>query len=84
MEKLQGIELELAWPTMKIEERLAIVQTIAAYQKSWTSISFRKYGGLYYAKDLDVSSDNEVLYINVDGVVIKDSRLQLDHLLGGS
>jgi hypothetical protein len=77
MEKLPGIELELAWPTMKIEDRLAIVQTIAAYQKSWTSVSFKKYGGLYYAKDLDKNSDNEVLYIDADGITVKDSRFAI-------
>lgn len=77
MEKLPGIELELAWPTMKIEDRLAVIQTIAIYQKSWTSISFKKYGGLYYAKDLDSSSDNEALYTNADGVAIKDSRFAI-------
>jgi len=73
MEKLPGIELELVWPTMKMEDRLAVVQTIATYQKSWTSISFKKYGSLYYAKDLDTGSDNEVLYIDTDGVTVKDS-----------
>ncbi len=77
MEKLPGIELELAWPTMKIEDRLAIVQTIATYQKSWTSISFKKYGGLYYAKDLNTGSDNEVLYTDADGVHVKDSRFAI-------
>jgi hypothetical protein len=77
MEKLPGTELELVWPTMKIEDRLAIVQTIATYQKSWTSISFKKYGGLYYAEDLDTSSDNEALYIDADGIAVKDSRFAI-------
>jgi len=77
MEKLPGIELELAWPTMKTEDRLAVVQNMATYQKSWTSISFNKYGGLYYANDLDTSSDDEVLYTDADGVAVKDSRFAI-------
>ncbi|KAE9369713.1 hypothetical protein N431DRAFT_493487 [Stipitochalara longipes BDJ] len=77
MEKLPGIELELAWPTMTTEDRLAVVQTIASYQKSWTSISFKKYGGLYYAKDLDTNSDNEALYTDADGVAVRDSRFTI-------
>jgi hypothetical protein len=36
MEKIPGIELERVWPTMKTEDRLAVVQAIADYQKNWT------------------------------------------------
>jgi hypothetical protein len=77
MEKRPGIELEAVWPTMTTEDRLSIVQTIAIYQKSWTSVSFRKYGGLYYTKDLVGASDSEALYTDADGVMIKDSRFAI-------
>lgn len=77
MEKIPGIELERAWPTMKTEDRLAIVQEIANYQKNWTSVSFKKCGGLYYSKDLVSSSDNETLYTDADGVDVKDPRFYI-------
>lgn len=77
MEKILGIELERVWPTMKTEDRLAIVQDIANYQKDWTSVSFKNYGGLYYSKDLVSSSDNETLYTDADGVDVKDPRFSI-------
>lgn len=77
MEKLPGIELERAWPTMKTEDRLAVVQEIADYQKAWTSVSFKKYGGLYYSKDLVSSLENEPLYTDADGVDVKDPRFSI-------
>ncbi|KAG9238692.1 hypothetical protein BJ875DRAFT_437303 [Amylocarpus encephaloides] len=64
MEKLPGIEL-------------AIVQTIATYQISWTSIFFKKYGSLYYVRDLDTNLDNEALYTDADGITIKDSGFSI-------
>ena len=77
MEKIPGIELERVWPTMKTEDRLAIVQEIANYQKNWTSVSFKKYGSLYYSKDLVSSSDNKTLYTDANGVDVKDSRFSI-------
>ncbi|KAH8676899.1 kinase-like domain-containing protein [Tricladium varicosporioides] len=77
MEKIPGIELERLWPTMKTEDRLAIVQEIANYQKKWTSVSFKKYGGLYYSKDLVSSLDNETLYTDADGVDVKDPSFSI-------
>ncbi|KAL5331675.1 hypothetical protein ACEPPN_001210 [Leptodophora sp. 'Broadleaf-Isolate-01'] len=74
MEKLPGIELEHAWPSMTIGDRLAVVKAIARYQKSWCSVSFKKYGGLYYAKDLDISTGNEPLYTDANGIDVKDSK----------
>jgi hypothetical protein len=58
MEKVLGIELERVWPSMNIKDRLALVKTIASFQKSWTSVSFKKFGSLYYANDLDESTGN--------------------------
>ncbi|KAF1953450.1 hypothetical protein CC80DRAFT_518300 [Byssothecium circinans] len=77
MEKAPGIELERIWPQMKIEDRLAVVKTIARFQKTWTSVSFKKFGGLYYAKDLDRTALEEPLYVNEGGVEIKDERFAI-------
>ena len=57
--------------------QIGIVKAIANYQNSWTSISFKKYGSLYYAKDLDNSSENEYLYTDGNGIDIKDSRFAI-------
>ena len=74
MEKAPGIELERVWPIMNIEDRLAIMKTISRFQKAWTSISFQKFGSLYYADDLNVSSPNQPLYMNAMNVQITDQR----------
>lgn len=46
MDKVSGIELEYLWPSMKIADKFTIVKAIARFQKAWTSVSFKKYGGL--------------------------------------
>ena len=72
MEKFPGIELEHFWPTMMIEDKLEVVKTITNSEKSWTSISFKKYGSIYCAKDLHPSPASEALYADADGVSIND------------
>jgi hypothetical protein len=64
MEKVPGIELERVWPSLKISARFTLVKAIAGFQKAWTSISFKKFGGLYYAKDLEKNAGNQPLYTN--------------------
>lgn len=77
MEKVQGIELERVWPSMKTEDRLDIVQEIAKYQNHWTSVSFKKYGGLYYSENIMPSSDNEILYTDADGADVRNPRFSI-------
>ncbi|KAF2855758.1 hypothetical protein T440DRAFT_485848 [Plenodomus tracheiphilus IPT5] len=74
MEKVSGIELEHAWPKMNIKDRVAVVKAIAGFQKAWTSISFKKYGSLYYSKDLEETTRNEPLYIDTNGSNITDEK----------
>jgi hypothetical protein len=77
MEKVLGIELEHVWPSMNIKDRLTLVKTIAGFQKSWTSVSFKKFGSLYYANDLDESTGNEPLYVDATGVDIIDKKFAI-------
>ncbi|KAF2463766.1 uncharacterized protein BDR25DRAFT_244807 [Lindgomyces ingoldianus] len=74
MEKVQGIELERVWPGMSIKDKLTVVKAIAGFQKAWTSVSFKKFGGLYYAKDLDKSTEHKPLYVDANGVDIVDEK----------
>lgn len=67
MEKAPGVELERVWPSMQIKDRLAVVKAIAGFQKTWTSISFRKFGSLYYAKNLDEQYHGEPLCSDAKG-----------------
>ncbi|KAL1613217.1 hypothetical protein SLS60_001449 [Paraconiothyrium brasiliense] len=77
MEKAQGIELEKIWPSMNIKNRLALVENIAGFQKAWTSISFKRFGSLYYANDLDESSESEPLYVDANGIDTIDERFAI-------
>jgi hypothetical protein len=79
MEKVLGIELEHVWPSMNIKDRLTLVKTITGFQKSWTSVSFKKFGSLYYANDLDEPTENELLtlYADATGIDIIDKKFAI-------
>ena len=53
MEKLSGVPLDRVWGTMDIKDRLSIVKVITRHQKAWMSFSFKQFGSLYYAQDLN-------------------------------
>lgn len=72
MEKAQGVQLKEIWNKLDIEVRLNIVKKIAKYQADWTSISFSKFGGLYYKQDL--VSTPSLVYTNIEGKEITDER----------
>lgn len=73
MEQVPGIELEHIWPQMNIKDRFAVVKAVAAYQKSWTSVSFPKYGSLYFPKDLNDTLGDQPLYVDAEGNLVKSS-----------
>ena len=77
MEKVSGVQLENAWPSMKSSDKLDVLMQIARYHKSLTSISFSGYGSLYYAKDLEAPLDTPYLYVDEDGNQIKDARFAI-------
>jgi hypothetical protein len=66
MEEVPGVELERVWPNMSIQDKFGVVRSIAGFQKAWTSVSFRKYGSLYFSRDLDVTPSSQPLYIDAD------------------
>jgi hypothetical protein len=74
MEKVSGIELEHVWPSMSIKDRLVIVKAIAGFQKAWTSVSFNRFGSIYYSNDLEETTGNQPLYVDADGIEITDER----------
>ncbi|KAH9871022.1 hypothetical protein J1614_006596 [Plenodomus biglobosus] len=82
MEKASGVELEHFWPTMNIEDRLTVVKAIAGFQKAWTSISFEKYGSLYYSKDLERTVADEYLYTDADGNRIANTSFAIGPCTG--
>ncbi|KAJ6076867.1 hypothetical protein N7499_008848, partial [Penicillium canescens] len=72
MEKVAGVQLKEFWHQMEIEEKFKIVKTISAYQKSWMSRSFTKYGSLYYKADME--DQEECTLVEADGMKVKEPR----------
>jgi len=62
---------------MGIEDKFAVVRAIAGFQKAWTSISFKKFGSLYYARNLEQGVKNDVLDYDTDGAGIVDVRFAI-------
>lgn len=77
IEKVSGTELERVWPSMGIADRFAIVKSIASFQTAWTSLSFKKFGSLYYSNDLKEPVAHGPLYTNANGVEVTDSRFSI-------
>jgi hypothetical protein len=59
---------------MEIEDRLKIVKQIVRYQKKWSSISFNKFGALYFASDIRKQESHDILYFDEHGSVMKNQR----------
>ena len=77
MEKVQGIELEQVWPSMKVKDRFTVVKSIAAFQKAWTTISFKKFGSLYCSKDLEGQRHGMPLCNGTQGFDILDDEFAI-------
>lgn len=74
MEKVAGVLLDHLWADIKFEDRFKIVKSIASYQKSWMSASFKQFGSLYYARDLESCEKVGPLYIDQQGESVTDER----------
>lgn len=81
MEKLPGIPLDGVWAKLSLNDRIALAENIAGYQKKWMSISFQKFGSLYYAADLDGRSQSP-LYTKCGGVPITNPRFTVGPSVG--
>ncbi|KAG5986368.1 hypothetical protein E4U52_000301 [Claviceps spartinae] len=76
MEKVNGVELQQVWPRMEVEDRRELVKSVTAYQKSWASVTFDKYGSLYVAEDFKGENISFLVYTNEieKGQKVEDSR----------
>jgi hypothetical protein len=66
-EEVPDIELEQVWPNMSIQDSFTVIKSIASFQKVWMSISFAKYGSLYFSRNLEGTPSSQPLYIDADG-----------------
>jgi hypothetical protein len=62
---------------LDIKARFALVKRIAGFQKAWSSVSFKRFGALYYAKDLECSAGTEPLYVDGNGAEVRDEKFAI-------
>ncbi|ORY11479.1 hypothetical protein BCR34DRAFT_587823, partial [Clohesyomyces aquaticus] len=74
----------LAWSSKvhgnPVESEYIIMEKVPGVElesKTWASISFKSFGALYYAEDLDDSIANGPLYTDANGVDIVDDRFTI-------
>ncbi|KAK2731963.1 hypothetical protein FQN57_003059 [Myotisia sp. PD_48] len=71
MEKIPGVLFSTVWRDLEPKQKLTVFAQVARYMRRWSDVRFNKIGGLYYAKDLDVSlSSNGSLYMDGENPVI--------------
>ncbi|KAG6152029.1 hypothetical protein E4U51_000513 [Claviceps purpurea] len=74
MEKVNGVELQQVWPRMEVEDRRELVKAVTAYQKFWASVTFDKYGSLYFTEDFKGENITSLVYTKEKGQKVEDSR----------
>lgn len=82
MEKAPGTELERVWRDMGVEDRWALIQSLARFEKTWTSVSFTKFGSLYYTEDLDTGVGSDLSYRDANEDEITDRRFAIGPSVG--
>ncbi|KAK2799194.1 hypothetical protein FQN51_007023 [Onygenales sp. PD_10] len=80
MEKMGGVPLSRVWWGLQPNKKLKVLLQVFEYQRGWTRTRFRRFGGLYYAKDAD-SGQQGPLYVE-DGKPVWDSRFVVGPAVG--
>ena len=67
MEEARGVPLSHKWSNLHGEDKLKLVENIVGIEATLASTSFREFGSLYYAEDLQHPARKDVLYTNTTG-----------------
>ncbi|EZF24664.1 hypothetical protein H112_02770 [Trichophyton rubrum D6] len=86
MEKIPGIQLRQVWSHMKLVEKMNLCLDLARYQSAWLSVTFSRFGGLYYTQDAqDLNPGQKThLYIDEKGRSVHDYYKAIGHRENGS
>lgn len=77
MEEARGVALSHQWPTLSGDDKLQLIEKVVEIETTLASTSFREFGSLYYTKDLEHPARKDVLYTNVTGTPIVDTRFSI-------
>ncbi|KAI9693396.1 MAG: hypothetical protein M1820_009325 [Bogoriella megaspora] len=83
MEKARGIPLVVVWDDLPAAAKAKILAAVSKIHKSWLSLTFSRYGALYYSHDVDEPS-SDCLYINDKGERINNPRFSIGRASGRS
>ncbi|RMZ15130.1 hypothetical protein D0860_01771 [Hortaea werneckii] len=70
MEEANGKSLAAIWPDMELDEKFKIIEEVVAIQKKLQSVTFSKYGSLYYKSDAAGHSSS----IDTDGSLPQSAK----------
>ncbi|KAI7251765.1 Uracil-regulated protein, partial [Hortaea werneckii] len=71
MEEARGKPLAAVWPGMELDEKFKIVKEVVQIQKKLQSVTFSKYGSLYYKSDAARYSTS----IDIDGSLPPSAKM---------
>ncbi|KAH9826909.1 phosphotransferase enzyme family protein, partial [Teratosphaeria destructans] len=77
MEKAKGVQLSIAWPRMKFQQKVQLMKAVGRYEKAWASTSFDRIGSLYYADDVQLDVRRALVYIDETGKQVQDDRFSV-------
>ncbi|KAE8151558.1 phosphotransferase enzyme family protein [Aspergillus avenaceus] len=60
MEKAEGVLLSTRWPSMSMEEKHQLIQSIIGFERSLLAHPFGSIGGIYYEKDTANMQNNSL------------------------
>ncbi|OAL64289.1 hypothetical protein A7C99_4948 [Trichophyton rubrum] len=66
MEKIPGIQLRQVWSHMKLVEKMNLCLDLARYQSAWLSVTFSRFGGLYYTQDAQDLNPGQKTHLYID------------------
>ncbi|KAJ9665342.1 hypothetical protein H2201_004634 [Coniosporium apollinis] len=82
MEKVRGIQLRFVWARLHALDKAKIVYAIARHQRQWSLVSFRQFGSLYYAKDVEDEGLGDCFYTDSEGHLTQDPRFAVSPATG--
>jgi hypothetical protein len=74
MERVSGVSLSDVWQHFKPEDKFEIMKHILDYQHVWSSISFTRFGSLYYSDDIANAQTSDPLYYDADRASVLNGK----------
>lgn len=77
MAEARGVPLSQKWPSLEWGHKINLVKKLVETETTLTSASFGEYGSLYYAADLELPAQEDVLYTDSTGRTIVNAQFSI-------